>query len=777
MMKPQRPTMPFMKLHLTSLLLSTFVTAAAVSGEDLGQYVNPFIGTAVGSGNTYPGPQVPWGMISWSPQSADFGWSPGGYSYSNDKLNGFSLIHLSGAGCSATCDLPFIPCTGDLNTSPATHRNDYASAFSHTNETARPGYYAVQLATWNIKFENTVTARSGIAHLDFPNTAKANLVLNPNADGVGLKDGGIFINPTNQTISGWAKSGGFCGVSGPDYIVYFFAQFDRPFRAFGTWTQDERHPGASSVSGAGLASYVNFDCTTQSRVTMKLAISFVSIANAEQNLAAEIPGWDFHDVERAARQDWERRLDRIRIKGGTPQDRTIFYTALYHSLMLPSIFEDVNGQYIGMDNQVHTVAPGHHYLATFSGWDTYRTQAQLWGLLYPDWAADFCSSFLAMARQTQRNGGGGLPLWSMYNDETLIMAGYPADPYIASAYAFGATNFDVQALKDVMVDSGRNERWCGRSLNITWDHLPEYEKYGYYPADVTDNSCSKNVEFSVADFSIAQICKVTGDQANYEYFLHRSQSVFNLFNPEQGYLQPKNKNGQWATPFDRFSGNGFMEGNSVQYTWTIPHSLNKLIDLLGGRDKAEAKLDELTAHLETGYAYQSKFYDAGNEPCFGVMPVYNWLQRPWKAQEKVRAVDLNCFHNAAAGIPGDDDSGAMSAWYVFTALGMYPEIPGLGGVTILSPLFPSAVVKLPNGRNLRITARHAAEDAKYIQNLKINGKASAKLWLTVDELKSGCSLDYVMGTQPNTGWGVTETDALPSFEKEAAAAQPSANGK
>jgi predicted alpha-1,2-mannosidase len=482
-------------------------------------------------------------------------------------------------------------------------------------------------------------------------------------------------------------------------------------------------------------------------------------------------------VERAARQDWERRLDRIRIKGGTPQDRTIFYTALYHSLMLPSIFEDVNGQYIGMDNQVHTVAPGHHYLATFSGWDTYRTQAQLWGLLYPDWAADFCSSFLAMARQTQRNGGGGLPLWSMYNDETLIMAGYPADPYIASAYAFGATNFDVQALKDVMVDSGRNERWCGRSLNITWDHLPEYEKYGYYPADVTDNSCSKNVEFSVADFSIAQICKVTGDQANYEYFLHRSQSVFNLFNPEQGYLQPKNKNGQWATPFDRFSGNGFMEGNSVQYTWTIPHSLNKLIDLLGGRDKAEAKLDELTAHLETGYAYQSKYYDAGNEPCFGVMPVYNWLQRPWKAQEKVRAVDLNCFHNAAAGIPGDDDSGAMSAWYVFTALGMYPEIPGLGGVTILSPLFPSAVVKLPNGRNLRITARHAAEDAKYIQNLKVNGKASAKLWLTVDELKSGCSLDYVMGTQPNTGWGVTETDALPSFEKEAAAAQPSANGK
>ena len=760
----RRLIIPFMRNHLKTLLLSTLVAATAASAEDLGQYVNPFIGAFIGSGNTYPGPQVPWGMISWSPQSADFGSSPGGYSSSNDKLNGFGLIHLSGAGCNATCDLPFVPCTGDLNASPATHKTAYASAFSHTNETARPGYYAVQLDTWNTRFENTVTARSGIAHLDFPPTAKANVLLTPNAEGDEFKEGCIFINPTNQSVSGWAKSGSFCGINGSDYLVYFFATFDHPFQSFGTWSQDDRHPGANSVSGEKLASYVTFDCTAQSRVTMKVAISFVSIANAEQNLNAEIPGWNFHAVEHAAARAWENGLDRIRIKGGTRQDRTIFYTALYHSLMLPSIFEDANGQYIGMDNQVHTVAPGHHYLATFSGWDTYRTQAQLWGLLYPEWAADFCSSFLAMARQTQKNGGGGLPLWSMYNDETQVMAGYPADPYIASAYAFGATNFDLAALKDVMVDFGRNQRWCGRNLSITWDHLPEYEKYGYYPADVTSSSCSKNVEFSVADFAIAQICKVTGDQANYDYFSHRSQSVFSLFNPATGYLQQRNQNGQWVTPFDRYSGDGFMEGNAVQYTWTIPHNLNRLIALLGGPDQAAAKLDELTAHLDTGYAYQSKFYDAGNEPCFGVMPVYNWLHQPWKAQEKVRAVDLNCFHNQPAGIPGDDDSGAMSAWYVFTALGLYPEIPGVGGVTILSPLFPSATIKLPNGRSVRITARNAADDAKYVQSLKVNGKASSKLWLTVDDLKRGCSLDFVMGSQPNTTWGTADADLPPSYE-------------
>lgn len=756
-----------MKIKLLGLSAITVLLASPLSAADLVQYVNPFIGTALGSGNTYPGPQVPFGMISWSPQTSDMGWSPGGYSYANNRMDGFGLIHLSGAGCSVTCELPFIPCTGDLNISPATHRNVYSSVFSHTNETAEPGYYSVSLPSWHIGFENTVSTRSGIAHIDFPATAQANVVLDPNADSVGLMDGSIFIDPTNQAISGWAKSGSFCGIQGSEYVVYFVAQFDRPFKVFGTWKDDVKTPGSSSVSGKGLASYVTFDCTSKQRVTMKVGISFVSIANAKLNLDTEIPGWNFSKVKSDASREWNRRLNRIEIKGGSREDTTIFYTALYHSLMLPSIFEDVNGQYIGMDNQVHTVAPGRHFLATFSGWDVYRTQAQLWGLLYPDMASDFCSSFLAMSRQTQYKGGGGLPLWSLYNDETLVMAGYPADPYIANAFAFGATNFDLAALKQVMVDSAKNQRWCGRNLNYTWDHLPEYEKYGYYPADVTDNSCSKNVEYSVADFSVAQICKETGDMENYEYFLKRSQSIFNLLNPEQGYLQRKNKDGQWVMPFDRFSGDGFMEGNSAQYTWTIPHSLNKLIALLGGDAKAEAKLDELTSNLATGYSYQSKYYDAGNEPCFGVMPVYNWLHKPWEAQEKVRAVMLNCFRNQPDGIPGDDDCGAMSAWYVFTALGMYPEIPGIGGVAVLSPLFPKTTIHLPDGHKIVLTAKYASRDAKYIQSMMIDGKPSSKLWLSVDGLRRGASLKYVMGTSPNTGWGSAPEDAPPSFEPDA----------
>jgi predicted alpha-1,2-mannosidase len=748
------------------LFFAIVVSCDGTFGADKVQYINPFIGTALGSGNTYPGPQVPFGMISWSPQSADFGWSPGGYNYNNDKIDGFGLIHLSGAGCSVTCELPFIPCTGDLNISPAAHRHAYASSFSHTNETAMPGYYSVNLSTWNIQFENTVTKRAGIAHIDFPKTAKANVVLDPNADGVGLKDGCIFIDPGNDMISGWAKSGSFCGIQGSEYVVYFAAQFDQPFTAFGTWKNDEKNEGSTSVSGPGLASYVTFDCSGHQRIAMKVGISFVSIANAELNLQTEIPAWDFSAVRKAAGREWNQRLNRIQISGGSREDAVIFYSALYHSLMLPSIFEDVNGQYIGMDNKVHKVAPGHHFFATFSGWDTYRTQAQLWGLLYPDAASDFCSSFLAMARQTQHEGGGGFPLWSLYNDETLVMAGYPADPYIANAYAFGATNFDLAAVKKIMVDSGKNQRWCGRNLNVTWDYLPEYEKYGYYPADITDCSCSKNVEFSVADFSIAQICRQTGDEESYHYFLKRSQNVFNLLNPREGYLQRKNKDGQWVTPFDRFSGDGFMEGNSAQYTWTIPHSLNKLIALLGGKEKAEVELDELTSHLATGYAYNSKYYDAGNEPCFGVMPVYNWLQKPWKAEDKTRFVMLDCFRNQSQGIPGDDDSGAMSAWYIFNVLGLYPEIPGVGGLAVLSPLFPKAIISLPDGHKIVIRAQNASRENKYIQSMEINGKANSKLWLSVDELKRGATLKYVMGSTPNKNWGVGPADAPPSFEPD-----------
>ncbi len=742
--------------------LSCLVLGAAAA--DLTHYVNPFIGTVPGSGNTYPGAQIPFGMITWSPQTLE--WSAVGYNYKNNHIAGFGLVHSSGVGCDATCELPFMPCTGELTRSPVIHNEAYSSTYSHTNETATPGYYAVKLSTWDVEVETTVKAHSGIAHFNFPATTAANLIFNPNANAHGVWDGSILIDPTNQTITGWVKSGEFCQCTQNDYTVYFAAHFDQPFKTYGTWQSEAKNEGAATASGRGLASYVTFDCSTSRQVTMKVGISYVSMANAELNVNTEIPGWNFDAVKSAARRDWNDRLNRIQVQGGIPEDLTIFYTALYHSLMLPSIFEDVNGQYRGMDNAVHSVQPGHHFLATFSGWDTYRTQAQLWGLLYPDMASDFCSSFLAMSRQTQYRGGGGLPLWSLLNDETRIMIGYPAAAYIANAYAFGATNFDAVALKNVMVDSGKNQRWCGRNVHVTWDYLPEYEENGYCPSDLVPSACSHNVEYSVADFAIGQFCQTLGDPDDAKYFIARSQGVFNLLNPRVGYLQLKNQDGTWVMPFDRFSGDGFTEGNSAQYTWTIPHSLNKLIRLVGGPEAAEAKLDELTSQLANGYDYTSKYYEAGNEPCFGVMPVYNWLARPWKAQDKMRTVMLNCFSNKPDGIPGDDDSGAMSAWYIFGAIGMYPEIPGVGGFSILSPLFPKTIIHLPNGKVITITAKNASRDARYIQSMEVNGRPYSKLWLPLDQLKSGASLKYVMGASPDLSWGTAAADAPPSLEPD-----------
>jgi predicted alpha-1,2-mannosidase len=457
----------------------------------------------------------------------------------------------------------------------------------------------------------------------------------------------------------------------------------------------------------------------------------------------------------------------VRIEGGTKDEKTLFYTALYHSLLMPSIFDDVNGQYMGMDDQVHDVRDGHHVYATFSGWDTYRTQAQLWGFLYPQAASDVCQTFLETSRQTQYKGGGGLPLWSMFNDETMIMAGYPADPFIASAYAFGARDFEVAALTAVMVDSGKQNRYWGRNNHVTWSHLEDYIKYGYYPDNCgIGHAISQNVEYAIADFSIARMCQAVGDEKNYKYFLERSQSIFNLLHPTEKYLWARNKNRTWKKSFDPYTNDGCQEGTSTHYTWGIPHNLDRLIRGIGGERAAEARLDKLMSQITFGYDYGNPYYLAGNEPCFGVVPVYNWMGRPWKAQAQMRRVMNVSFSNKAEGIPGDDDSGAMSAWYVFAAMGLYPEIPGVGGFAVTGPLFPQITLNLDGDRQIIINAKNAGQTASYIQTMSLNGVPCQQTWLTVEELTEHPKtiIDFTMTAEPNKSWGGDYRP--PSFDSE-----------
>ncbi|MEN6306671.1 MAG: GH92 family glycosyl hydrolase [Anaerohalosphaeraceae bacterium] len=736
------------------------------SASDWAGYVNPFIGTVRGSGSTYPGAQVPFGMLSFSPHT-EVGNHGSGYHYPCDKINGFGLVHLSGVGCGATCELPFMPVTGSLTVSPVADKNTYSSAYTHEKEKASPGYYAVTLDRYAVNVELSATIRSGIGQFHYTTAEAAHIVFNPTASANGLRDGHITIDPERRTLSGWIKGGGFCHVKTNDYVIYYTVVFDTPFTDCGIWQGDEKQSGATEAKGDNIAAYISFDGTKPQTITMKTAISYVSLANAEENMKTEIPGWDFQAVRTAARADWNKTLGKVQVDGGTQDEKILFYTALYHTLLTPNIFEDVNGQYIGMDNKVYDARRGHHIYSTFSGWDTYRTQAQLWGLLYPQAASDFCQTFLETSRQTQYNGGDGLPLWSMFNDETQIMSGYPAAPFIASAYVFGARDFDVKALTAIMVDSGKQNRFWGRNNNITWSHLEDYKKYGYYPDDCgIAHAISQNVEYAVADFSIAQMCQVAGDDPNYHYFLNRSQSIFNLLNPTEKYLWARLKDGSWKKSFNPYSNDGCQEGTSTHYTWGIPHNLGRLIRDIGGERAAETRLDQLMTKIAFGYDYQNPNYLAGNEPCFGVVPVYNWMGRPWKAQAQMRRVMNTSFANKAEGIPGDDDSGAMSAWYVFAAMGLYPEIPGVGGFAVTGPLFPQITLNLDGGRQIIIHAKNAEQGAPYIQSMSINGVSCSKTWLTVEELTQSpkTALDFIMGSEPKESWGADYR--CPSFEPE-----------
>ena len=727
------------------------MAAKSDSAADWSQYVNPFIGTARGSGSTYPGAQLPFGMLSFSPHSTVRNHGSG-YDRTCDQIRGFGLVHISGVGCEAVCELPFLPVTGSLEQSPVKDKNVYSSTFRKEAESASPGYYSVMLDRYNVNTELSATTRCGIARFEYPSSDSAHVIFDPTASANGMRDGKIDIDANARIITGWVRGGGFCHQKKCDYLIHFVVEFDSAVSEYGIWKGEENMPGAKTAEGKDIAAYVSFDTD---KVIMKTGISYVSLENAKENLATEIPGWGFDAVKAAARKEWNKTLDKVQIEGGSVDDKTIFYTALYHSVVLPNIYDDVNGEYMGMDEKVYKVKPGHHAYSTFSGWDTYRTQAQLWGLLYPEAGSDFCQTMLETSKQTEYKGGGGLPLWSMFNDETLIMAGYPAAPFIASAYAFGARDFDVEALTNVMTDSGLNNRYWGRNLHYTWGCLPEYKKYGYYGIDFNIHCpVSQNVEYVAADFSIAQMAKEIGDEENYNYFLKRSQSAFNILHPEKKYLWGRFKDGSWKEDFNPFSNDGCQEGTSTHYTWGISHNLGRLINEIGGNEAAQERLDKLMSEIATGYDYGNPKYLAGNEPCFGIVPVYNWMGAPWKAQKQMRRVMDASFTNEVKGIPGDDDSGAMSAWYIFASLGLYPEIPGVGGFSVTGPLFPKVTLKLDNGKKIVITADNAAHDAPYITSMKLNGSSLQQTWLTVDQLTEGNvnKLEFEMATEPDTDW-------------------------
>jgi predicted alpha-1,2-mannosidase len=745
---------------MTALLLLTGSAAIVVSSAgpakalvNLTQLVNPFIGTddsnapnPVGGGaggSTYPGAAVPFGMVQFSPDTPTG--SPSGYRFSDTSIQEFSMTHFDGAGCANNEDISILPITGAIGTSPGTGWTGYSSDFSKSTESAAPGYYRVNLARYNVLSELTATTRTGFAKFTFPATTSARVLVNTSRNATGTRNGSINIVGSSQ-VTGTFTGGGFCG--GQTFSIFFAAQFDRSFSGFGTWLGATVSNGSRSASGSPSGGFLTFDTSTNQVVQMKMALSYVSIANAQQNLSTENPGSDFTAVRNAADGAWNTILNRVLVSGGSTADMTKLYTALYRVLQNPNIASDVNGQYLGFDNAVHTAT--FPVYQNYSGWDIYRSWIQLLAMLAPQETTDIVKSMVLDGQQ-----GGTLPMWSHQNKEDHIMVGDPGPIIVSSAYAFGVRGFDTAAALALMNKSGTDPtaNTQGRTAR---PGLSSYLSLHYSPGNA-----AVTLEYTQADFAVAQFARALGDSAKYNTFISRAQYWINNFNPVSSYVHYRNSDGSYPWPLSPTSGTGYIEGNAAQYTWMVPYNLSSVFRLMGGSSTATQRLDHLFTQVNGGLS-QPYFY-MGNEPQFATPWAYNYTGAAWKTQRAVRRTATEVFGTTPGGLPGNDDLGATSSWLVWAYLGLYPAIPGTDVLVLHGPMFPSTTIQLGGGHTLQINGTGAGPSAQYVQSLATNGTSTTKSWLNFSQLSAGATLQFTMGGSPNTSWGANSADRPPSF--------------
>ncbi|HEX3626388.1 MAG TPA: GH92 family glycosyl hydrolase [Verrucomicrobiae bacterium] len=731
-------------------------------------YANPFCGTTH-DGGLYPGATAPFGMIQWSPDS---GTRPtlAGYNYRSSSIDGFSLDHLSGGGSGYGSDFAFMPICADGLAAAPTNRYAFNTSFSHTHEDAQPGYYSVQLDN-GIRAELTATTRTGFGRFTYPSSAPATMVINAGSNINGTTNSSVEIDPASHSISGSATGGHFLGH--PNfYTLYFYAVFNRPFSHFGTWSGKQLLKGQTKAHGKTSGAYVVFDAGDGRTVLAKVGVSYVSVANARANLESENPVTafstnDFDWAIQAAGNVWNSWLNRIQISGGSVADQKTFYSMLYHLLLAPTICSDANGEYRGYDGHVHTLPPGHAQYGNFSGWDIYRSDCQFLAMIAPVEASDMAQSLLRDYQQ-----GGAFPRWGLVVQDSGVMDGDPAAPIIAGFYAFGATNFDTHATLAGLVNAATNPAVMAPRTHIfERDGLADYLGLGYVPEDQHGiwngyGNVSMTLEYDAADFAVSQLAARLGDSADSAMLLQHAQNWRHLFNPQTGYFQMRRHDGAWAPGFTNnvleYDGNrAYQEGTASQYVWMVPFNINGLADALGGPDMATKRLDTFFIQLDAGdnsvYAYM------GNEPCLETPWIYCFLGRPWKTQDVVRRVLKDLYSSKPDGYPGNDDLGEMSSWYLWGALGMYPELPGSDVLVLGSPLFPKAVLHLKQG-DVIINARGAADDAPYVQSLTINGQPWNTPWIRFSDISKGEILDYSLTRTPNEKWGSAMSAVPPSYQ-------------
>jgi predicted alpha-1,2-mannosidase len=790
--------------------LSTVVATAGASSAsatalvtDPAALVNPFIGTS-GAVDTFPGPDMPFGMMQWSPDTSPDRPAGGGYEYDDNQVIGYSLTHISGPGCGAYGDLPILPTVGAIGSNPGST----TVGFDHADETATIGRYSAKLAN-GVAVNLTDATRSGIGQFVFPAGTQSNLLLKLSGSADSVAGTSATVVGDNQ-VTGSVTAGQFCGAPTSwenNYTLHFDITFSQPFTASGTWggtasstpTANSRTVTQHATSGAKPSStrassgtpsstvfsgakpdftpkprsaptvhpapktnaavtnpggvYLTFDTTNNQTVTAKVGISFTDDANARLNVATEIPGWNFGAVEKANKAAWNAILSRIQIGGGTSTQQTEFYTALYHALLHPNVFSDVNGQYMGFDNKIHTAAKGHAQYANYSGWDIYRSQVQLAALVAPQQTSDSIRSMLNDYEQS-----GELPKWALANGESYVMVGDPADGIIADAYAFGARDFNHAEALAAMIKEATTP-------SDIRPGLAQYEQDGYLPYDGSYGCCnfygpvSTGLEYNAADYAIASFAKSLGDTADYTKFATRAQTWQNSFNVASGYLQAKLANGEWVPGFTPGTGTGFVEGTAAQYTPMVNFNLQGLIAAKGGDSAYNGFLDSLLSNLTDPSSTNA---DLSNEPSIEIPWEYDFTGEPYRTQEVVREAQQELYFDAPVGQDGNDDLGAMSSWFVWSNLGMYPETPGTSTLVFGSPVFPKTVLRLAGGRTLTIDAPNAATANPYVQALTVNGTAYQDDWTTEAALRQGGTWTFDLGSTPNKSWGADTNHAPPS---------------
>ena len=730
-------------LTLTLVLVIAGLTGSGATKKNLADYVNPFLGTN-DHGHTFPGAALPGGMVQLGPDTDIKGWDwCSGYHYSDSSIMGFSHLHRSGMGAGDWGDILLMPTTGKLKIEPGSKEHPgegYRSAFSHQEEAASPGYYSVNLKDYGIKAELTVTERAGFHKYTFPKSDASHILIDME-HGIGDRCTDAQIKILNNTeIEGHRSSNGFVKKQN----VYFCAKFSKPFHSFGTWNKSDIKSESKEESGAQIGAYVNYVTSENETIEVKVGISYTSIEEAHLNLDKEIPYWDFDKVKENAHLKWDNALSKIEVQMDKGNDETYrkqklttFYTALYHSLLFPATFSDVDGKYTGLDNVVHT-AKDFTYRSDFSLWDTFRAEMPLLTLIDPKRSNEAINTMIAQYEQ-----GGWMPTPQQFgNSYTNDMIGDHPVVVILDAWRKGIRNFDLEKAyqavrKNAMETPPSDHPSKGRRA------LEAYIKYGYLPYTEIRESVSRTLEYAFNDWCVAQLAKELGKTDDYELFIKRAANYKNVIDTSTGFARPKDIDGKWLSPFDpKFVGQGkdrhYTEANAWQYTWFVPHDVQGLINLEGGREKFIEKLDSLfttssdihsTVSDVTGLIGQ---YAHGNEPSHHTIYLYNYAGVPWKTQNMVRKAMDDLYSDGPAGLCGNEDMGQMSAWYVLRAMGFYPVAPGQNVYSIGSPEFSKVVIHLDKEFNKAnefvIEARNNSKENKYIQSATLNGQTLNKPW-------------------------------------------------